>query len=1187
MYKIGESLWAFNTRDLMRASTCDHCIKLAIAKELDMPGVRALLEPYQLEGKTLAMEFGDRFEAEIEEELRSSLPANDFQRPEGKDAFSETVALMQAGVPVIYQGALRHRSGLAEFTGRPDFLVRGDYDLEFLKGKLTAKPSKERTSAKNNAGAYGYIAWDAKLASSAKPHYLLQVALYVEALDSLGLKADASHGAMHGLILGSRTLELFEEGEIVPAMRQARSYLEAAFHQAALGDLSEFELKHLSLHCETQSTCNICEYPDLCEHNRKEVDHLVQIAGINKTQIEKLKKAGITRMAGLAQAGDDARPSDFVPGSFDKLRKQAKLQTGFRNTGKHSYLVVDDPEIGVLPPASPNDIFFDMEGFPYFEERGGLEYLFGAITRDSKFHAFWAHDRQQEKIAFSDFVNFAYGKMQADPTAHIYHYAPYEVTALNKLATRHGVMEQEVDWLITQGKLIDLYKVVKGSIMVSQPSYSIKKLEAFYEFGRKSTVVDAGSSIEEYNYYRQLLEQDPQEAERVLQTIADYNEDDCVSTLALYQWLSGMPGAHQKFQQHREAVDRKKAEWAADPEDQDSATNKAERELAELQRATNHMAKAVADWRWGESAEGDYRAKIWQALMHSVLYYKREEVITFRERHLRREAVDETLHADRKALVVSGCSRLASGFDGMHLNPSVKIALDYSYTLEPGQNLMLKPGSAIYVRFSYGANQNELDKGTLVSVEGSTIFFTRQTTIQNANFEPNAIFEDLFIRSGGKQEAVRDNALGLATEWISPMFEAPSGNATLDLLMRNAPSLIDNDPLLKVEGDDYLPAVIDAVSRLHRSVLAIQGPPGSGKTYLGSRTIAHLVNQGKKIAVVANSHSAVENLLSGCIDAGVGASAIAKQPKKEDRTPRAWVTPSGYSVLKNWRAKQNGGYVIGGTAWTFCSTYVLQEEFDYIFIDEAAQFSLVDAIAVGGGSTNMVLLGDPMQLTQVVQAVHPGGVDNSALGHYMGEQQILDAEHGYFVQVTRRMHPAVNAPVSWLSYQNRLHSHPEASRQQVASLEPGFQLVPVEHIGNASQSPEEVAAVLELTKQHLKSVEQSEVLIVAPYNAQVDAIRVALDAAEFKDVQVGTVDKFQGREAQIVIVSLAASTAEDAPRGLEFLLDRNRLNVALSRAKTNSYLVYSPALIRTRFNNIEDVKAVSRLAGLINLASKS
>lgn len=1184
MYKLKDSdspnLWAFNTRDLMRAATCDHCIKLAIAKELDMPGVRALVEPYELEGKTLAMAYGDKFEADIEAELRASLGDANFKRPEGKDTFAETVSLMHSGVPVIYQGALRHRSGLAEFTGRPDFLVRGDYDLEFVNGKLTAKLSKDRAGSKNEHGTLGYIAWDAKLASSAKPHYLLQVALYVEALDALGLKANA----MHGLILGSRTLELFEEGEIVPAMRQARSYLEAAFEQAASGDLKGFELKHLSLHCEVQSTCSICEYPDLCAHNRKEVDHLVQIAGINKSQIEKLKKAGITTMTALSEATDEQRPSDFVPGSFDKLRKQAKLQTSFRQTGKHSFLVVDDPEIGVLPPPSANDIFFDMEGFPYFEEKGGLEYLFGAITRDKQFHEFWAHNREQEATAFAAFVEFAFNKLQADPTAHIYHYAPYEVTALNKLAARHGVMEAQVDWLITQGKMIDLYKVVKGSIMVSQPSYSIKKLEAFYEFGRKSTVVDAGSSIEEYDYYRQLADQDPVEAKQVLQTIADYNEDDCVSTLALYEWLSSMPGAHAKYEEFRQAVDRKKAEWAADPDDEDSATNRAERELAELQRATDHMAKAVADWRWGEDSQADYRAKIWQALMHSVLYYKREEVITFRERYLRREAVDETLHADRKALVVTGCQREASGFDGMHLNPTVKITLDYNYVLDPGQTLMLKPGTAIYVRFSYGANQNELDKGTLVAVEGNRISFKRVTTIANSNFEPNAIFEDLFIRAGGKQDAVRENALGLANEWVSPMFEAPTGNATLDLLMRRPPSLIDDGSLLPVSGDDYLPAVINAVERMHRTVLAIQGPPGSGKTYLGSRTIAHLVEQGKKIAVVANSHSAVENLLCGCIEAGVSGSAIAKQPKKEDRTPRSWTTPSGYSVMKNWRARQTSGYVIGGTAWTFCSSFILQEEFDYIFIDEAAQFSLVDAIAVGGGSTNIVLLGDPMQLTQVVQAVHPGGVDNSALGHYMGDQQILDQEHGYFVEVTRRMHPKVNAPVSWLSYQNRLHSHQDAHSQQIPGLSPGFQLHPVRHIGNSSHSAEEVEAVLALTKKYLELVGQDQVLIVAPYNAQVDAIRNALDEVNLTEVQVGTVDKFQGREAQIVIISLAASTSDDAPRGLEFLLDRNRLNVALSRAKTNSYLVFCPDLIRTRFNNVEDVKAISRLAGLLNFA---
>lgn len=1169
-----ETVWAFNTRDLMRASSCDHCTKIAIARELAMPGVRELIEPYKQVGQTLAMAYGDRFEADIEAELRASLGEADFKRPEGPDPFAETIQLMHAQTPVVYQGSLHRRHGCSMFTGRPDFLVRADYDLEFVAGKLTAKQNADRI------GQPGYIAWDAKLASTAKPHYLLQVALYVDALDSLGLKANA----MHGLILGSRTIALFEEGEIVPAMRQARSELEAGFELVASGALASFELKHLSLHCDSPSSCKVCEYPGLCDHDRVATDHLVQIAGINKSQIEKLRKAGITTMAAMAEATDAQRPDGFVPGSFDKLRKQAKLQADFAQTGKHEYRLTDDPEIGVLPPASSGDIFFDMEGFPYFVEKGGLEYLFGAITRESGFHAWWAHDRTQEASAFEGFIRFAIDRLTKDPEAHIYHYAPYEVSALTRLAARHGVMEAEVAWLIAENKMIDLYKVVKGSIMVSQPSYSIKKLEAFYEFKRKSTVVDAGSSIDEYEHYRQLAKHSPAEAAQVLQTISDYNEDDCVSTLALYDWLSGMQGAHAKFAEHVRSLDRKKSERAADPDDEDSATNKAERELAELQRATDHMAKAIADWRWGESDEADYRATVWQALMHSVLYYKREEVIHWRERRIRRDSTDDNLHRDRKALVVDGCQQVSESLAGLSIDPKSKVTLSYRYQIQPGQTCFLKAGEAIFVRFNYGANQQETDLGRITELSNDEVFFDRVTTLENSVFMPNAIFENFFIPARGKQDAVRDHALELANEWVSPMFEAPTGFAALDLLMRRTPRLLDSSQLEPVQSEDYLGAISSSTARLNSSVLAVQGPPGSGKTYVGSHTIAQLVANGKRVGVVANSHSAVENLLSGCIAAGVNPEAIAKQKKTGDSSARPWQTPSTYAVMANWRAKQTGGYVIGGTAWTFCSPKVLEQRLDYLFIDEAAQFSLVDAIAVAQSAKNMVLLGDPQQLTQVVQAVHPGGVDNSALGHYMGEQAILAEEFGYFIEVTRRMHPKVNAPVSWLSYQGRLHSHEDASKRSIQGLEPGLTPVLVEHIGNASHSPEEVEVVVDLVAKHSGELEPSEILVVAPYNAQVDSIREALDSAGFADVQVGTVDKFQGREAMIVIISLAASSAEDAPRGLEFLLDRNRLNVALSRAKTNSYLVYSPGLTRTRFTSVEDVKCVSRLVGLLEFA---
>ena len=1171
MRKVSDDLWVYNTRDLMRASSCDHCTRLAIARELRVPGVAELVAQFEVPVAGLPVTYGQKFEADLEEELLTSLGAENFRKPEGSNQLDETIALMHAGVPVIYQGSLEHQIGRVKFSGRPDFLVRADFDLAFNDGKLTALQDEERSSV-------GYIAWDAKLAGSPKPHYLLQVALYVDALAVLGLKAEAAH---HGLILGSRTLATFEEGEIVPAMRQARSYILEAIENL---DVQQFAFESLSLHCDSADSCKVCEYPGLCDHNRREIDHLVQVAGINKSQIEKLRKSGITTMAALAGASESDRPDGFVSTTFEKLRNQARLQNDFKVSGTHSWQLLEDPEIGVLPPASENDVFFDMEGFPYFTERGGLEYLFGAVTRNKTFFAWWAHDREQEAEAFAGFVKWAYDKMVADPTAHIYHYAPYEVTALTKLSARHGVMSAEVAWLLAEDKMIDLYKVIRGSIMISQPSYSIKKLEVFYDFARKSKVVDAGSSIEQYDQYRQLVETEPAEASAILKMISDYNEDDCVSTLALWEWLASMDGAHKKYETFRSAVASKKAEWATDPEDEDSATSKAERELADLQRATDDMAAALDGWPWGEDQDADYRAKVWQALMHSVLFYKREEVIHWRERRIRRDSTNDNLHRDRKALVVEGCVA-ETGFDfELGLDARSKVNVAYSYDLEPGQTNFLKTGDSIYVRYNYGANQHELDKGKIVEIHGDRVTFQRTTTVANAGFEPNAIFEDKFVRAGGKQDAVKAHALALASAWRSPRYEAPEGHPALDLLMRREPRL-KNGQLLPVEGDDYLPALINAVENLDQSALAVQGPPGSGKTYLGSRTIAHLVARGKRVGVVANSHSAVENLLAGCIEAGISGDQIGKQKKSGETGLKPWTTPAAYPALANWRNRQQGGYVIGGTAWTFCASKILEEDFDYIFIDEAAQFSLVDAIAIAQGSKNMVLLGDPQQLTQVVQAVHPGGVDNSALGHYMGEQAILDEEHGFFIEVTRRMHPAVNAPVSWLAYEGRLHSHADASLRSITGAAPGLSLVPVEHLGNSSHSEEEVAKVLELTAELAAKVGEDEVLIVAPYNAQVDSIRDALDAAGFNQVQVGTVDKFQGREAMAVIISLAASSAEDAPRGLEFLLDRNRMNVALSRAKTNSYLIYSPALIRSRFTSVEDVKAVSRLAGLLEFAS--
>jgi uncharacterized protein len=203
----------------------------------------------------------------------------------------------------------------------------------------------------------------------------------------------------------------------------------------------------------------------------------------------------------------------------------------------------------------------------------------------------------------------------------------------------------------------------------------------------------------------------------------------------------------------------------------------------------------------------------------------------------------------------------------------------------------------------------------------------------------------------------------------------------------------------------------------------------------------------------------------------------------------------------------------------------------------------------------------------------------------MGDHPTLPKEMGYFIEVTRRLHPDINRAISWLSYEGKLKAHSSTSDFFVAGYKTGITQIAVEHEGNVSRSDEEVAVVVDLVRQHSREISQDEILVVAPYNAQVDALKVALTEAGFDQVMVGTVDKFQGREGLVVIYSFAASSANDAPRGLEFLLDRNRLNVAISRAKAHCYLVHGTGLLRSRFKNVEELKCASRLAGILEFAN--
>lgn len=523
MRKRGSTL-SFDSRDLMR-SQCQHCTRLSVARELGVAGVKELVEQFYKAPDNLAIRYGMRFESDLEQELIYNL--GDLVQAPHTNSLEATLDLAASGVPVIYQGSVFGGSGEIPFSGRPDFLVRADYELVFTDSGLSAVQVGPREE--------GYTAWDAKLSTTAKVEYQNQVALYADALRTLGLGSDKPHG----LILGSRELASFDPGSLIGQLIPAREKLYLQI--SALIDEDPQRLEDVGeLICEASSYCELCEYPLLCDHMRRQTGHLQLVAGMTRPQLESLHRSGVHTIAQLAQfVGSTDKLS---PEQTAKLARQARLQQHFYDNDEHIHEVVSRYELDKLPDLNPGDVFFDLEGFSFFSEPGGLEYLFGytSVDQGEQFHYRWADDRVAEKEAFEWFVSDALDRQKRFPDCKIYHYANYEQAALKRLAERFGSYQSEVNQLIDAGVFVDLYKVVKASIMISQESYSIKKLEAFYGFGRGADVKEAMGSMEFYDQYLELLTDNYPEAEKLKRQVIAYNQEDCASTLALYSWLKSL-----------------------------------------------------------------------------------------------------------------------------------------------------------------------------------------------------------------------------------------------------------------------------------------------------------------------------------------------------------------------------------------------------------------------------------------------------------------------------------------------------------------------------------------------------------------------------------------------------------------------------------------------------------------------
>jgi uncharacterized protein len=484
--------------------------------------------------------------------------------------------------------------------------------------------------------------------------------------------------------------------------------------------------------------------------------------------------------------------------------------------------------------------------------------------------------------------------------------------------------------------------------------------------------------------------------------------------------------------------------------------------------------------------------------------------------------------------------------------------------------------------------------------EDSVVFIEEQCPVDQETWDelPMALTPGPPPKADSLVAAIREYGARLAA--LAP---ARSADAASDILGRIPPVTRSGALAVMETPDDAVASVVASLLDLGSSYLAVQGPPGTGKTYVASRVISELVQRHRwRVGVVAQSHKVVENVLIEVVDAGLPARFVAKAAPSEQK-------PGYYSELPFTELRADAhaafaaenhdrGYVIGGTSWDFTNlNRVARDQLDLLVIEEAGQFSLANTIAVGVSARRLLLLGDPQQLPQVSQGVHPAPVDGSALGHVGQGHDVLPPELGYFLAESRRMDAAVTEPVSRLAYEGELRSHPSTAARSLAGIAAGLHPVPVAHRDNSTSSQEEAALVVDLAKRHLGALwtapdqsrhdsplRERDVIVVTPYNAQVETLRSRLDEAGLPGIRVGTVDKFQGQEAVISIVSLAASSPDDVPRGLSFLLSRNRLNVAISRAQWAAYLLFSPQLIEHLPATPDGIAELSRFIALVDSA---
>ena len=1160
----------FSATDLVGFLACEHltALELAAGARLVKRPVRDDPELDVMQERGLAHE--QRYLASLEAAGRkvTRIETDETIADRGaklRRAAAETEAAIRRGDDVIYQAVFFD----GRWLGFADFLVRVE------------KPSA--------LGPWSYEIVDTKLARHTKASALLQICSYVDQLARIqGREPDTMHVALGG---SARVVDAHRVADYMAYFRVARRRFEETVAKA------EPAYPPTASYPEPVEHCDVCRWDEECTARRRKDDDLSLVAGIASRQRQALKARAISTRRGLAGVTLPLVPplDDTRPETLERVYRQARLQVKGEDEKRTLYeLIVPsrlkdgtlEPNRGLLalPEPRPGDLFFDIEGDPYALD-DGVDYLFGVLepgrpdaAGKPTFHAFWARDADgsvslaAEKTAFERLMDLFMDRLGKDPKIHIYHYAPYEPTALGRLMGRHGIRETEVDGLLRGDVLVDLYGVVRHGVRASVESYSIKRLEPLYRYTREIGLRDVGPVIAAFEGWLQAGGEAGHD-ENALRKIEGYNRDDVVSTMLLRDWLEG---------RRLELATQAGATLPRPEPKSGEATEDLSETLARVQALALRLTEGVPADEKDRTPEQHARWLLAQLLS----WHRREEkAFWWRYFFLMDDLTDDERIAEREPM---------GGLSYVGEVERIKKSIVHRYRFPPQEHAIREGGTVSDPATGESPGRVVLvddAAGTVDLARGATSTVPHPTSLVPKDLIPTKELRESLMRMG---------------EWVVDNGIAAAGGpyrAARDLLMRRPPRAGQvAGASLQVAGEDPTLGAVRVALALDASALPIQGPPGSGKTYAGAQMVLALVAAKRKVGVTANSHKVIGHLLDEIAAAAekAGVKVRIGQKPETDGDPTCAIARC-FKTNAELLAALIGGEVdvVGGTAWVW-SRADFAGTLDVLVVDEAGQIALANAIAVSPAAGSLILLGDPQQLEQPLKGTHPPGAERSALAHLLDGAATMPAEKGLFLAKTWRLHPDVCAFTSEAFYAGLLEPKDGLERQSLEGVAPltgtGMRYVPVAHTGNQSESPEEADAIAAIvrslieggstwTDQHGQRglLRLGDILVVAAYNAQVAELARRLPAG----ARVGTVDKFQGQEAAVSIYSMASSSPADAPRGMEFLYSLNRLNVATSRARCLAAVVASPELFRVRCRTPRQMQLANGLCRLLEMATVS